>query len=240
MGTYSCSAGDAVSPWPAWGSLDPCLHATSPRKEDKGKGLVCSKCQCCTETSLFPCGSTRTKPFPASSLKHSVLICEIKSGSASAVVICHKLQAKSMPASISRCAWLLWSSWQTESGVTPRHGRLSPTSGKIFLLFLKARSAVVLGLWGSASSADEQLPAGSDAAERLPLRTSRHLLNILFFACVHLQCYRRVCAELHWRADEDYYIAGAFFPRIFEKATQNYIYKRQHLLQKPGPGKLLL
>lgn len=94
-GTHSCSAGDAVSPWPAWGSLDPCLRATSsPRKDDKRKGLVCLKCQCCTETSLFPRGSPRTKPFPASSLKHSVLICEIKSGSGSAVVICHKLTEK--------------------------------------------------------------------------------------------------------------------------------------------------
>lgn len=78
----------------------------------------------------------------------------------------------------------------------------------------------MLGLWGPASSADGQLPAGSDAAERLPLRTSRHSLGILFFACVHLQYYGRVCAEQCWRADERYYIAGlGFFPHIFQKSN---------------------
>lgn len=149
-----------------------------------------------------------------------------------------------MPTSISRCTGLSRSSRQTASGVTPRpcpHGRLSPTFGKILLLFPKTKSAAMLGLWGPASSADGQLPAGSDAAERLPLPTSRHSVCILFFACVHLQYCRRVRAEQCWRADERYYIAGlGFFPYIFQKATQNYIYKRQHLLRKPGPGKLML
>lgn len=99
----------------------------------------------------------------------------------------------------------------------------------------------MLGLWGPASSADGQLPASSNAAERLPLRTSRHSLCISFFTCVPLQHYRRVCAEQCWCADEDYYIAGLFFfSYMFGKATQNYIYQRQHLLRKPGPGKLLL
>lgn len=50
----------------------------------------------------------------------------------------------------------------------------------------------MLGLWG-------------------PLRTSRHSLCTLFFACVTLQYYRRISAEQCWCADEDYYIAGLYF-----------------------------
>lgn len=148
-----------------------------------------------------------------------------------------------MPTLISHCTWLSWSSGQTASGVTPRqypHGQFSPTFIKTILLFPTLRSAAMLRC---GDLRPRQTGSCLQAAMLLSARLSAPagIRWAFYFSHVFiLQYYRRVCAEQCWRADEDHYMLGLFFPHIFEKTTQNYLYKRQHLLRKPGPGKLLL
>lgn len=102
LGTHSCSVGDAASPMPGPGQPRAPHPVCVPRRlqgwRTKEKDLFVrnASVEIITANYLFsPRGNPCTKPFPASSLlKHSVLICEIKSGSGDAVVICRQLMEK--------------------------------------------------------------------------------------------------------------------------------------------------
>lgn len=135
--------------------MSQCLQ--EKRAEEKGLFVQNVNVEIMMENApFFPLGNLHTKPFPASSLlKHSVLICEIKSSSGN-VIISHKL-VETVDADIDFLLHVKFMADRTWCGTTT----VSAWSLYHPLLVKSSFFSPNCGLWGPAS-----WQMGSDAAER--------------------------------------------------------------------------